>query len=71
MGKGRNVIVTDESRSGLNRRFRDNASKTSMTRGQFADRIERGEYPDYHVRRVEGRRIPASNPNGRDRDNLG
>ena len=71
MSKGRPVKVTQETSTGLNRRFHDMSNGCDMTRGEFADRIERGDYPDYHVRRVNGRRIPASNPNGSERDNLG
>ncbi len=72
MSKGRKVVVTDESATGLNRRFRDTLTGDSMTRGQFATQIEQGKYPEYHVRVFEdGRRIPASNPNGKESDNLG
>ena len=72
MTKGKNVVVTDESESGLNRRFRDQRTGHEMTRGQFADAIERDQYPDYHVQKLpDGRRIPRSNPNGSDKDNLG
>ena len=71
MAKGR-VTVTDESDSGLNRRFRDSTTGNEMTRGQFADGIARGDYPTYHVQRLpDGRRIPRSNPNGKQGDNLG
>jgi len=72
MSNGRKVVVTDESPSGLNRRFVDTSTGGSMTRGQFATEIQRGNYPEYHVRTLgDGRRIPASNPNGSDKDNLG
>ncbi len=72
MGKGRRVRVTDESATGLNRRFLDTSSGKPMTRGQFADAIQRGKYPDYHIQNLpDGRRIPRSNPNGRENDNLG
>ena len=71
MGKGRNVRVISEKPSGLNTRFIDQSTGREMTRGQFADSIESGNYPDYHVRRVGRLRVPASNPNGRNGDNLG
>ena len=69
-GKGR-VSVTQESSTGRNTQFRDNRTGRSMTRGEFADRIERGEYPGYHVREVDGKRTPASNPDGKEGNNLG
>ncbi len=65
------VSVIRESGSGRNEGFRDNLTGESMTRGQFADRIERGDYPDFHVRRVDGKRTPASNPDGDKKGNLG
>jgi len=72
MSNGRKVVVTDESPSGLNRRFLDTNTGDSMTRGQFASAIQRGDFPDYHVRVLDdGRRIPASNPNRSENDNLG
>lgn len=71
MAKGR-VTVIDESNSGMNRRFRDNWTGAEMTRGQFADEIQRGNYGDYNVQKLpDGRRIPRSNPNGSQVDNLG
>ena len=33
--------------------------------------IEQGAYPDYHVRKVEGKRTPASNPDTGKKNNLG
>jgi hypothetical protein len=42
-----------------------------MTRSEFVERIEQGEYDRYHVRRVHGRKIPASNPDGSEINNLG
>lgn len=42
-----------------------------MGRGEFADRIESGQYPDYHVRNIGGKRTPVSNPDGSEGNNLG
>ena len=42
-----------------------------MTRPQFVKEIEKGNYPDYHVRKVEGLKTPVSNPNRSEGDNLG
>ncbi|MEQ8724456.1 MAG: hypothetical protein RID81_24445 [Sandaracinaceae bacterium] len=64
------VTVTRESDSGRNERFRDPNTGKEMTRGEFANRIERGEFPDYHIRNVGGKRTPASNPDGNKKNNL-
>ena len=59
MARGR-VRVTDQSTTGRNVRFRDTARHLSMSRADFVRRIERGEYPDYHVRRVNRVKTPVS-----------
>ena len=64
------ITVTRETRKGLNTHF-NVPGQGEVTRGQLANQVEAGLHPDYHVRRVEGRRIIASNPNGSERDNLG
>ncbi|PYZ96761.1 hypothetical protein CR205_13815 [Alteribacter lacisalsi] len=56
------VTVVEEKDSGLNKRFKDTKTGKTMTRGEFADAIEKGEYEDYHVMKSEGKRIPRSNP---------
>lgn len=70
MAKAPRITVTRESETGLNTHF-DVPGQGEMTRGRLADRVEAGLEPNYHVRRVEGRRIIASNPNGSESDNLG
>jgi hypothetical protein len=67
----RRVSVTRESESGRNEGFRDNRTGKEMTRPQFVKLIEGGKYPDYHVRTVEGKPTPASNPDGNKKNNLG
>jgi len=71
----KNVKVTKESSTGLNKEFYDPAKNRTMSRGQFADAIERGDYPDYHIRHFkngnETMRIPASNPDKKTNNNLG
>lgn len=72
---GKNVKVTKEKGTGLNTEFFDPSKNKTMTRGQFANAIERGEYPDYHIKHVkngsESMRIPASNPDKKTNNNLG
>lgn len=64
------VTVTDESDSGRNLRFHDNYRGTNMTRAQFVRQIEAGNYPNYHVRNVNGVKTPVSNPDGTESNNL-
>jgi hypothetical protein len=64
------VTVTEESESGRNERFRDNQTGKEMTRQQFVREIEKGNYPDYHVRDVNGVPTPVSNPDRSEQDNL-
>jgi hypothetical protein len=42
-----------------------------MTRPQFVREIEKGEYPDYHIRKIDGIKIPCSNPDKSENNNLG
>lgn len=65
------VKVTRESDGGWNQRFHDNFSGADMTRAQFVREIERGNYPNYHVREINGVKTPVSNPDGNSRNNLG
>jgi hypothetical protein len=66
----KNIRVTNESDSGRNNQFFDPNSNRTMSRTQFADRIESGEYGGYHVRKVNGLRTPVSNPDHSERNNL-
>ena len=66
----RKITVTRETQTGLNTHF-NVPGQGELTRGRLADRVEAGQQPGYHVRRVGGRRIIASNPNGSEDDNLG
>ena len=67
--------VVSESPTGLNKEFQYTPSGEVLTRGQVADRIEQGEIPGYHVmhKDVNGRtlRIPRSNPDSSNKNNLG
>lgn len=64
------VEVTQTSESGRNQRFHDNRTGANMTRAQFVQQIELGNYHNYHVRNVNGTKTPASNPDGREESNL-
>lgn len=67
----KHVHVTRETDSGRNTGFRDADRNRSMSRPEFVQEIERGHYPDYHVRKIDGVKTPVSNPDGRKGNNLG
>jgi hypothetical protein len=68
---GKRITVVDETESGRNQAFRDNVSGQVMTRPEFVRRIEAGNYPNYHVRIIDGISTPASNPDASEGNNLG
>ena len=70
MSKKPRVRVIKESETGLNEQFLDVKTNRVMSRREFADAIERGEYPDYHVMRMNNKRIPRSNPDKSKNNNL-
>lgn len=70
MGNKR-VKVVSENESGKNIKFHDNRLNLDMTDKQFIKRIENGEYANYHVRKINGVKYPASNPDSTRNNNLG
>lgn len=64
------VSTIKESKTGRNEKFRDNFSKTNMTRSQFVSQIEKGKYPKHHVRVIGGVKTPVSNPDSTRNNNL-
>tara|TARA_R110002072_G_scaffold211424_1_gene368953 strand:+ start:6875 stop:7087 length:213 start_codon:yes stop_codon:yes gene_type:complete len=64
------ITVTQENDSGRNLDFHDNYSGADMTRAQFVSKIEQGEYPNYHVREINGVKTPVSNPDDKKNNNL-
>lgn len=68
---GKRIKVVDETESGRNQRFQDTRTGEEMSRGELVRRIEKGEYPHYHVREVNGVKTPCSNPDGSEGNNLG
>ncbi|MGV2794518.1 DUF3892 domain-containing protein [Clostridium perfringens] len=60
--------VIQESKTGLNQKFKDNKTGEILTRGQVANRIN--EFPDYHIMRTDGRRVIRSNPDRSEKNNL-
>jgi hypothetical protein len=64
------VTVTQESESGRNQRFRDNKTGRAMSRQEFVRKIDNGNYPKYHTRKINGIRTPVSNPDKSENNNL-
>lgn len=67
----KSVRVTRESDSGRNLKFHDNRTGKDMSRAAFVREINQGNYPDYHVRRINDIATPASNPDRSTSNNLG
>ena len=64
------ISVTQENETGRNERFRDNYTGGNMSRPEFVRRIKRGDYENYHVRKIKGIETPVSNPDGSEYNNL-
>lgn len=63
------IVVTSESRSGMNLVFKDTKTGSVMSRSEFVSAIRDGKYPDFYVRTVDGVLIPSSKPNSKRSDN--
>ncbi len=67
------VKVIQENSSGRNLKFQDTKTKgirRRMTRSQFVQRIETGQYPNYHIRKINRIKTPVSNPDRTSKNNL-
>lgn len=64
------VSTIKESETGRNKKFKDNYSGKEMSRSEFVREIERGKYPKHHVRKINGKKTPVSNPDGSEHNNL-
>jgi len=71
MPKKPRLQVTKESETGRNQIFVDTKTNQEMSRTETVKRINNGDYPDYHVRKINNVDTPVSNPNKSDSDNLG
>ena len=70
MGRKR-IKVTNQSTTSRNKTFHDNFTNADMTRTQFVNQIESGNYDNYHVRNINGIKTPVSNPDKATNNNLG
>jgi len=64
------VTVTQENSTGRNQQFHDNYNGNNMSRTQFVNQIENGNYSNYHVRNINNVKTPVSNPDGTRNNNL-
>ncbi|ACK68225.1 conserved hypothetical protein [Rippkaea orientalis PCC 8801] len=65
------ISVTSENTKGGNEKFHDNYTGEDMTRKEFVGKIKNGEYANYHIRKINGRETPVSNPDKSEKNNLG
>lgn len=65
------VMVIEEAGDGMNTRYKDMQTGAEMSRDEFVQKIEAGEYPGYNVQNRKGQKIPRSNPDGDPDNNLG
>ena len=65
------IKVIKESDSGRNEKFHDNRTGKNMSRPQLVQKIEEGQYPNYHIRKIDGVKTPVSNPDKSEGNNLG
>ena len=65
------IKVTHETPSGRNDKFHDNYTGVNMSRTKFVSEIQRGNYPNYHIRVINGIETPVSNPDSSRNNNLG
>ncbi len=66
----KSVRVTSESESGRNQKFHDHKTGKNMTRAEFVQEIKKGNFSDYHVRKINGLATPVSNPDRKEGNNL-
>lgn len=64
------ITVINEDSSGRNQKFKDNTTGETMSRPQFVQKIKKGDYPNYHIRNINGIETPVSNPDKSENNNL-
>ena len=68
--KRKNIQVIQETNTGLNQVFFDPTKGRSMSRTEFVKKIEKGYYEGYHILHLNNKKIPRSNPDGKQNNNL-
>ena len=64
------ISVIKENDSGRNESFKDNFKNKTMSRAEFVKEIKKGNYPDYHIRKINNVLTPVSNPDKTRNNNL-
>ena len=64
------ISVTIENEFWRNLEFHDNFKKIHMTRKSLVNKIEKWEYPKYHIRKINWIKTPVSNPDKKTNNNL-
>lgn len=59
------------SNTGRNLIFLDTKNNKELTLEQLVKMIEKGKYPKYHIRIINGIKTPCSNPDKNKKNNLG
>ena len=59
------------SNTGRNLIFLDTRNNKELTLEQLVKMIEKGKYPKYHIRIINGIKTPCSNPDKNKKNNLG
>ena len=70
MSKRKKVKAIKKNSTGRNTRFQDQRTKKEMSRSELVKKIEKGEYPDLHIRIIKKIKTPVSNPDGIKGNNL-
>ena len=65
------IKVIKKSDTGRNIQFRDNYTRKVMTDEKLVKEIKEGNYPNYHIRNINHRETPVSNPDKSKDNNLG
>lgn len=59
------------SNTEINLIFLDTKNNKELTLEQLVKMIEKGKYPKYHIRIINGIKTPCSNPDKNKKNNLG
>ena len=65
------VITKKETNTWRNIIFQDLKTWKTMTRNQLVKEIDKWNYPNYHIRIINGKKTPVSNPDWKKWNNLG
>lgn len=65
------VVVIAKDESGANNVFFDFTSNKMMSKDEFVEAIQLGQYPGYSIRSEKGKIFPFAKPNKTTTDNLG